>query len=179
MTESKGELDRSKAPKLVRYKDKMIKPSLMKVLHKICHHLNTDEVIWAVTGSLGLALQGMDVEIHDIDIQTDKSGAYEIERLFPRYVVRNIEFLSSDEIRSYFGELNIDGEKVEIMGNIQKRLPDGSWEDPINVVDKRLFIDYNGLPVPVISLEHEREAYRILGRIETAEQIRRYLAQHV
>ena len=156
----------------------MIKPSLIKVLHKLCHHLNTDEVIWAVTGSLGLTLQGMDVAIHDIDIQTDKSGAYEIERLFSRYVVGNIEFSSSDKIRSYFGELNIDGVKVDIMGDIQKHLPDGSREDPVNVGDKRLFIDYNGLPFPVISLEYEREAYRILGRTETAEQIRRYLAQH-
>ena len=156
----------------------MIKPGLMKALHKICHHLNTDEVIWAVTGSLGLTLQGMDVEIHDIDIQADKLGAYEIERLFSRYVVRSIEFSSSDKIRSYFGELNIDGVKVEIMGDIQKRLPDGSWEEPVNLRDKRLFIDYNGLSIPVISLEYEREAYHRLGRTETAEQIRRYLTQH-
>ena len=27
---------------------------------------------WVVTGSLGMALQGMDLEIHDIDVQSDR-----------------------------------------------------------------------------------------------------------
>lgn len=57
----------------------MVEPSLVKVLHKLCNHLHSDDVVWVMTGSLGLALQGRDVEVHDIDIQTGKSGAYEEE----------------------------------------------------------------------------------------------------
>jgi len=136
-----------------------------------------DEVNWAVTGSLGFALQGMDVDVHDIDIQTDKSGAYEIERRFSRYVVRNVEFSSSGKIRSYFGELSVNGIKVEIMGDIQKYLPDGTWEDPIDICSKTRFVNYGKLSIPVISLEHECEAYYRLGRTEKAEQVRRYLEQ--
>ncbi len=102
----------------------MINSSLLRVLHQLYKHLRIDEVNWAVTGSLGFVLQGMDVDVHDIDIQTDKSGAYEIERRFSRYVVRNVEFSSSGKIRSHFGELSIDNIKVEIMGDIQKLLPD-------------------------------------------------------
>ncbi len=157
----------------------MIEPDLVKVLHKLCAHLNTDEVVWAVTGSLGFALHGMDVEIHDVHIQTDKSGAYEIERRFLPHVVRGVEFSSSHKIRSYFGELNIDGVKVEIMGDIQKRLPDGLWESPVDVCDKTCLIDCEGVIVPAISLEYECEAYYKLGRTEKANQIRTYLKQHV
>lgn len=156
----------------------MIESRLIKVLHKLHNHLNTDEVDWVVTGSLGFALHGMDVEVHDIDIQTDKAGAYEIERRFLPYVIRNIEFSSSERIHSYFGELNIDGVKVEIMGDIQKRLADGTWEDKIDVCNKRRFINYQGLSVPVMSLEYECEAYNKLGRTDKADQIRRYLEQH-
>lgn len=29
-----------------------------------------------------MALQGMDIEVHDIDIQTNQYGAYEIESFF-------------------------------------------------------------------------------------------------
>jgi hypothetical protein len=155
----------------------MIKSSLIKVLHKIHNKLNINEVNWAVTGSLGLALHGMDIEVHDIDIQTDKSGAYEIEHRFLSYVVRNIEFSSSEKIRSYFGELNVDGIKVEIMGDIQKRLPDETWENKIDVRHKRCFINYHGLSIPVMSLEYECQAYYKLGRTEKADQIRRYLEQ--
>ena len=156
----------------------MIKSSFSKVLHKIYSHLNTSDVNWAITGSLGFALQGMDVEVHDIDIQTDKSGAYEIERRFSSYVVRHVEFSPSERIQSYFGEMNIDGIKVEVMGDIQKRIPDGTWEDPIDICSKRYFINYNGLSIPVISLEYECEAYYKLGRTEKADEIRRYLEQH-
>jgi len=134
-----------------------------------------DEINWAVTGSLGLALQGMDVDVHDIDIQTDKSGAYDIENRLSQHVVRNVEFSTSEKICSYFGELSIDGIKVEIMGDIQKRLPDGIWEDPIDICSNRCFIEYDGLSIPVISLEYECEAYDRLGRTEKADQVRKYL----
>jgi hypothetical protein len=153
----------------------MINSSFLRVLHQLHKHLRIDEVNWAVTGSLGFALQGMDVDVHDIDIQTDKSGAYEIERRFSQYVVRNVEFSSSGKIRSHFGELSIDNIKVEIMGDIQKLLPDDTWEAPIDIGDKRCFIEYDELSVPVISLEYECEAYDRLGRIEKAEQVRKYL----
>lgn len=153
----------------------MIGSRFAKVLHQLHKHLPIDEVNWAVTGSLGFALQGMDVDVHDIDIQTDKSGAYEIESRFSEYVARNVIFSFSEKIRSHFGELSIDGIKVEIMGDIQKRLPDGAWEDPIDIGSNRRFINYGGLSIPVMSLEYECEAYYKLGRIEKAEQIKRYL----
>ncbi len=155
----------------------MIDSRFTRVLHQLHKHLPIDEVNWAVTGSLGFALQGMDVDVHDIDIQTDKTGAYEIERRFSQYVVRNVEFSSAEKIRSHFGELNIEGVKVEIMGDIQKRLPDGGWEDPIDIRSKTYFINYDGLSILVFSLEYESEAYYKLGRTEKAEQIRRFLEQ--
>ncbi len=156
----------------------MLNSCFAKVLHQLHNKLDIDEINWAVTGSLGFALQGMDVDVHDIDIQTDKSGAYEIERRFSRYVVRNVEFSSSEKIRSHFGELSIEGVKVEIMGDIQKRLPDGSWEDPIDIRSKTYFINYDGLSILVFSLEYECEAYYKLDRTGKAEQIGRFLEQH-
>ena len=155
----------------------MIDSRFAKALHQLHNNLNMDEINWAVTGSLGFVLQGMDVDVHDIDIQTDKSGAYDIEHRFSRYVVRNVEFSYSEKVRSHFGELSIDGIKVEIMGDIQKRLPDGTWEDPIDICSNRCFINYDGLSIPVMSLEYECEAYYKLGRTEKAEQIRRYWEQ--
>ena len=45
----------------------------------------------------------------------------------------SIAFSSAEKIRSHFGALMIDGIKVKIMGNVQKRLEDGSWEEPVNL----------------------------------------------
>ena len=57
----------------------MISDEMFNVLKTLCVTLNEVDVIWAVTGSLGFALQGMDIPINDIDLQTDKNGAYQIE----------------------------------------------------------------------------------------------------
>lgn len=76
---------------------------------------------WVVTGSLGMALQGVPVEIHDIDIQTDKDGAYEIEDCFFQDVIKPVRYTMSERIQSHFGMLEIDGIRVEIMGDMQKK----------------------------------------------------------
>ena len=78
----------------------MIELRYLKALRKICLRLNNCQSAWVVTGSLGMALQGMDIEIHDIDIQTDQRGAYEIEDLLSDYVVMPVEYSASKRIRS-------------------------------------------------------------------------------
>jgi len=80
-----------------------------------------------------MALQGVPVEVHDIDIQTDKDGVYEIERCLAEFVIEPVRYSETERIRSHLGMLEIDGIKVEIMGDIQKRLGNQGWEEPIKV----------------------------------------------
>jgi len=147
----------------------------LKVLRKINAQLNNTSVNWAVTGSLGFALQGVPVEPNDIDIQTDKRGAYEIERYFSEFVTKRAKFSSTERIRSHFGELMIDGIKVEIIGDIQKRLEDGSWENPVDLEQHKRVVEVEGMKVPVLSLEYEYQAYLKLGKIDKAEMLRNWL----
>lgn len=144
-------------------------------MQKIYGRLNNAKIIWAVTGSLGFALHGMPVEVHDIDIQTDKIGAYDIENLFKEYVIENVKFSSSEKIRSHFGALMIDDIKVEIMGDIQKRLEDGTWEEPVDLKHHKRAVKIEGMQVPVLSLEYEYHAYLKLGRTEKAVMIMEWL----
>jgi hypothetical protein len=153
----------------------MINPTYLNVLHKIYKRLNDADVKWVVTGSLGFALQGVPVEPNDIDIQTDKRGAYEIERYFSEFVTKRVTFSSTERIRSHFGELMIDRIKVEIMGDIQKRLKDGSWENPVDLEYHKRVVEVEGMKVPVLSLEYEYQAYMKLGRIEKVEMLRNWL----
>jgi hypothetical protein len=132
---------------------------------------------WVITGSLGMALQAVPVEVHDIDLQTDQDGAYEIERRLFRFVKKPVRYKASERIRSYLGELEIDGVKVEIMGAIQKRLDDRVWEDPVEVERYRHWITVDGMRVPVLSLEYEQQAYLRLGKVEKAELLRQWLLQ--
>jgi hypothetical protein len=155
----------------------MIDHIYISVLHIIFTCLQDSKVNWALTGSLSFALQGLPVEPHDIDVQTDDVGAYEIERLLAEYVVKNISFSSAENIRSHFGALSIDGINVEIMGNIQKRLPDGTWEKAVDIKRHKRSIVVENMHIPVLSLEYEYEAYIKLGRFERAQMIKDMLAR--
>jgi len=153
----------------------MIETQYLNVLRKIYIRLIDKQVNWVITGSLGMALQGMDVKVHDIDIQTNKNGAYDLETTFLEYQVNPVSFVQSERIRSYLGILEIDGIKIEIMGDIQKLLDDNIWEEPVKVENHRCWVEIFEMRVPVLSLEYEYQAYLKLGRNEKAEMIRKWL----
>ena len=153
----------------------MIEMQYIKTLQRIYARLEDNKVNWVITGSLGMALQGVDVEVHDINIQTDKDGAYEIERRFFEYVVQPVRYSVSERIRSHLGALGIGGIKVEIMGDIQKRLDDRTWEEPVKVELYKCWLEIDGMQIPVLSLEYEYQAYLRLGRNEKAEILRNWL----
>ena len=136
------------------------------------------DVLWVLTGSLAHAIQGVPVEPHDIDIMTDQRSAYEMERHFAGSVIRRVMFAEAEIIRSHFGALLIDGVKVEIMGDLQKRLEDGTWESPIDLLEHRRFVIREGARIPVLPLEYEYGAYIRLGRHERAMMLRTWLDDH-
>ncbi len=148
------------------------------VLRKICISLQDCRSPWAITGSLGMSLQGMAITVNDIDIQTDRDGAFEIEGRLSAYLVEPVRYLVSERIRSYLGRLEMDGVRVEIMGDVAKRLDDQTWEAPIQVAQHRRWLEIDGLQIPVLSLAYEYGAYLKLGRPEKAGMIRQFLQQN-
>lgn len=150
----------------------MIPETHWQVLRRLCTRLEPESIAWAVTGSVGLALQGVPVEVHDIDIQGDEAGVYAIERCFAGQVRQAVHLRAGDAIGSHFGVLEIDGVTVELMGALQKRLPSGEWEPPVPVGRLRRFVEARGLRIPVLPLEHEHQAYLIMGRTAKAALIK-------
>ncbi len=153
----------------------LFSPQHLQVLHQIHTRLKDLPSPWAVTGSLGMALQGAPLEVHDIDLQTDEAGAYEIERRFSGRMVRPVKFKESERIRSHLGMFELEGLQVEIMGALQKRLEEGNWEEPVRVELYRQWTELEGLRIPVLSLEYEYRAYLTMGRVEKAEMLRSWL----
>ena len=159
----------------MKYTTLAIDSTYLNVLRKICTGLNGTNINWVVTGSLGMALQGIPISPNDIAIHTDEAGAYEIEHLFPEFVVREVKFAATEKIRSHFGALLINGIQVEIMGDIQKRLADGTWEEPVDLERYKRFVEVEGMQVPVLLLEYEYQAYIKLGRVEKAHMLKQVL----
>ncbi|MCL2771869.1 MAG: hypothetical protein FWD71_00845 [Oscillospiraceae bacterium] len=140
----------------------------------IYNYLNQREIIWVLTGSTSFTIQGMKLTPRDIDIQTNKAGAYEINELLKNYVVRPVLFSAIEKVRSHIGYFAINGVEIEVMGDIQKKCND-IWED---IIDLRPFIEqivYKNMKLPVLNLSYESSAYRKLGRFERADEIDNFL----
>lgn len=145
------------------------------MLRKIYSLLKNSQIDWALTGSLGFVLHGIEVDVHDIDIQTDERGAYGIGRILARYELESVHFVCSERIRSHFGVFEMDGIRVEIMGALQKLGNAQTWEAPVDVNAHKCFIDVEGMQVPVLSIEYEYQAYLNMGRVEKAEILLKWL----
>lgn len=150
-------------------------PAQITALRLIHASLKDNSLNWALTGSMSFALQGVSVTVNDIDIQTDRTGAYEIERCLSEFVQRPITFSATERIRSHFGSLLIHGVKIEIMGDLQKRLPDGTWEEPVDPARYRRLMQIDGMQIPVLDLAYEQRAYQAMGRTEKARLLEAWL----
>jgi hypothetical protein len=156
----------------------MLSEAHRRALLEIARRLEGKGVIWALTGSTGMALQGVPLEVKDIDMQTDREGAFAIGQEFAAEMFRPVAFSGNERIRSYFGRFVLEGIQVEIMGEIEKRLPDGSWEAPPDLRKVRKWIKWEGTDFPVLDLMYECRAYRLMGRTERADFLQKWLEKH-
>ncbi|MFW9853060.1 MAG: nucleotidyltransferase domain-containing protein [Candidatus Thorarchaeota archaeon] len=139
----------------VRYID------VLKTLHSRLHET---DITWIIGGSLALALEGLDVTPRDIDLFTDKEGAYKIEELFAEFLVRNVSFSTKDNIRSHYGALNINGIEVEIIGFIEFQNEDGTWYGGRELEDVKWIFKLDNIEIPLMKLESQLKGYKRIGR---------------
>ena len=152
----------------------MIPERHLEILRLIWKRLQDQPLIWVITGSVGMALQGMEIEVHDIDLQTDLKGAYFIEKCLLDFVTLKIDLRSSERVRSYLGKFLIDGMQVEVIGDIQK-LAGTEWEPAPDLAQLQKWVEVQGMRLPVLDLEYEYQAYQKMGREEKARKIRQFL----
>lgn len=67
----------------------MIADTVVEILPDIKRGIPPD-VSWAIDGSTSLALQGIDLNPHDIDILTDSMGAYRIQEAYRSSIIKRV-----------------------------------------------------------------------------------------
>jgi len=141
----------------------------LKALRTVCEKLKDADVNWVLGGSTNLALQGVDLNPRDIDILTDREGAFTIEKLIKDYKIKSVEFTKSEKIASYQGKFRVEGVEVEVMGALQIKTAK-AWTKPLKPWRKRI-LKTEGIEIPVNPLEIELRAYRRLGRMDRVRKI--------
>ncbi len=153
----------------------LIPPDYLAVLRKLYNRLEETDIVWVLTGSLGLAIKGIPLTPHDIDIQTDRAGVDEFARIFADDLVQEPFFWETQHTQSWVAQFEMEGIQVEVMGDMRHRDEEGGWDDPPNLEAVRLYIQVAEMRVPTLSLDFEEEAYRSMGRYDKAALIGQYL----
>ena len=147
----------------------------LAVLQMIALELDGTAINWAVTGSCSLALQGVPVAVHDIDLRTTARDAYRIQCVFQPYLKRPVTFTTTERVRSHWGALEMNGIQVEIIGDMQHLLADGAWEPLVDLNSFKVDIEIDGVQLPVMSLPFLYDAYQLLGRADKVALLQTWL----
>src|SRR3989344_3459573 len=92
---------------------------------------------YAVRGTASLVLQGIEMNVDDVDVVSDKKTALASPTLIgEQCVVKKIKYSKSPKFRSYFGEFLIEGVKVEVMGEWEIKKLNGEWTLPFDGSDR-------------------------------------------
>jgi len=150
-----------------------------QVLHLLIEKIPPAELPWSLTGSAGLRLQGVDIPVNDLDLQTDAQTIYVIEKRLVEFMKTSVHVWESEHTLSHHGQAEINGLQVEFLGDMRHRSPTGIWEPAIDIASTRVWVTWHEVEVPVLPLKHEAIAYEKMGRAQKAEQIRAAIKKEI
>ncbi len=144
----------------------------LKVFYNLVENKNIN---WILSGSTSLIIQGVDVPIkEDIDILTDKKGAFEIDQLLSKYRIQPPNLSQTDKYKSYYGIYNVEGVQAEIMGDFQYKQKDHTWSKLFNFTDNTT-IKYKNMNLLVLTLNQELVEYTNTERFDKVKAIKEKL----
>ncbi len=139
---------------------------------------------YAVRGTASLVLQGLDMNVDDIDILCDKKTALSCNKIFKDYLVEKVSLKESEKHKSYFGKFKINSIDVEVMGNWQIKnqkgelaLPkrrEGRWSEIFDASEKKEII-LDGKKICVTTIDSELKMFALMGRWNAFWKIKRLL----
>lgn len=146
--------------------------ALEKIMQSIIPSMFKSQQPWALMGSLASVLQGMpDYTPPDVDLVTTTKGAYVMEGCIGQYgaTIHPVSLSTGGPYTSHFGIFEVDGVKVEVMGDLIIQCDDGSlhaedhwskWSEKVRV------LHYRSMHIPVVPLEWQIVANALLRRPE-------------
>jgi hypothetical protein len=144
---------------------------------------------WAFAGDLGEILFGVNVEPDHITILTTSAGCDEISkklapfqvnvpRITERQIKRSAEINLKPlpiNIRSYSSSFNIERQSLVVHGDLQIKVGDWDWGDPIDFEPEYVYVV--NVKVPAAPLELKQELYRGLGWYDRVSKIHAAMAR--
>lgn len=118
---------------------------------------------YAIRGTASLVLQGIAMNVDDIDIICDKTTALFCNKLTGESLTEKVEFKRSERFESYFGKFKVFDILVEVMGDWRIKKANGTWTSPFNASNRKQ-IELEGKKVWVTTIEEELLMFAAMGR---------------
>ncbi len=132
---------------------------------------------YAFRGTTSLVLQGLAMNVDDIDLLCDKKTALACNKLLGEYLVEEVSYKESKKFKSYYGKFKVNGIEVEVMGEWQLRDTKGNWSEPfVASAKEKKEIAVDDQAVYVTQVETELFFFAKMGRWNAYHKIRRQLA---
>lgn len=129
-------------------------PALEKTIIELATLL--DGRPYAFRGTTSLILQGLDMNVVDIDILADKETALACNSLLKDFLVTPVKYSETGKFKSYFGQFRINNIPVEVMGEWQIKSGKGEWSTPFRASpDEKRELSVGGQKVYVTTVETE------------------------
>jgi ubiquinone/menaquinone biosynthesis C-methylase UbiE len=141
------------------------RPTWRSVVRQIARQLDRGQVPFRIVGGAAAALQGADIPVQDVDVETSARGARTFQEKYGTRTELPVAWRESDRYRSHFGRFRFGEVIVEVMGDLE-RLEAGRWVP--SQASPPCLIDVDGVLVPVSRIEEEALAYIRRGRLDRA-----------
>src|SRR5712691_10830391 len=152
-----------------------VEPRFIAVLQILSQKLDGLQASWSLIGDLAEEVRGINAEPNQVDILTSKEGVEEIRDRLIKYSPTEIQFSENIltraaavegknypvTVRSRKFEAKVDSVGVTIEGDLQIRVGEWEWGDPLEFEPEEVYVV--GSRVPVIPLRLLSELYLELG----------------
>ena len=121
-----------------------------------------------------MVLQGLDMNVDDIDILCDKETALLTNTKLAGYLVEKVDYKESAKFKSYYGKFLIEGIGVEIMGDWQILDAKQTWSKMyVADADSITHVQIGTLSIPVTKISLELELFARMGRWTAYQKLRK------
>ncbi|MDA4135790.1 MAG: hypothetical protein OK449_02165 [Thaumarchaeota archaeon] len=156
---------------------------LLRATVKIGKALEAAQAKWAFGGDAAEIIKGVNVQADRLEIFTTKAGTEEVCKLLAEYVTRTpaeAEKKLAREadvdahmlpvyVKSYYAELTVDKVRVEVYGDLQYKIAEWDWGDPLDYEAEK--VNIVGTNVPTLPLRLKSELDMGLGWFDRMELI--------
>lgn len=174
------------------HKDRLPRPEELIVLAKplldatvrIGGLLKYLQVKWAMAGDIGEILMGVNVKPDHLTILTSADGCDQIRdklgtsnvgtaHVLERKLDRDAEIDLTHYpvyIKSYEARFDLDGQRLDVHGDLQIKVGDWDWGDPLDYEPDYVYVVSE--KVPVLPLKLKSDLYMGLGWIDRVRKIK-------